>query len=34
MYSCPIDRRYPLSEITDAFRYLGKAREGKVVITI
>jgi NADPH:quinone reductase-like Zn-dependent oxidoreductase len=30
-----VDRRYPLSEIADAFRYLGEGHaQGKVVITI
>jgi len=30
-----VDRRYPLSEVADAFRYLGEGHaQGKVVITI
>ena len=30
-----VDRRYPLSEIANAFRYLGEGHaQGKVVITI
>jgi NADPH:quinone reductase-like Zn-dependent oxidoreductase len=30
-----IDRRYPLSEIPEALRYLGEGRtKGKVVITV
>ncbi|MCB8979804.1 MAG: NAD(P)-dependent alcohol dehydrogenase [Ardenticatenaceae bacterium] len=30
-----IDRRYPLSEVADAFRYMGEGRaQGKVVITV
>jgi NADPH:quinone reductase-like Zn-dependent oxidoreductase len=30
-----VDRRYPLSEVADAFRYLGEGHaRGKVVITI
>jgi len=30
-----IDRRYPLSEVADAFRYLGEGHaRGKVVITV
>jgi len=30
-----IDRRYPLSEVADALRYLGEGHpQGKVVITV
>jgi NADPH:quinone reductase-like Zn-dependent oxidoreductase len=30
-----IDRRYPLSEVPDAIRYLGEGRtKGKVIITV
>ena len=30
-----IDRRYPLSEVADAFRYLGEGHaQGKVVVTV
>jgi NADPH:quinone reductase-like Zn-dependent oxidoreductase len=30
-----VDRRYPLSEIADAFRYLGEGHaQGKVVISV
>ena len=30
-----IDRRYPLSEVAEAFRYFGEGRaKGKVVITL
>jgi NADPH:quinone reductase-like Zn-dependent oxidoreductase len=30
-----VDRRYPLSEVADAFRYLGEGHaQGKVVITV
>jgi len=29
-----IDRRYPLSEVAEAFRYMGEGPQGKVVITV
>ena len=29
-----IDRRYPLSEVAEAFRYMGEGSQGKVVITV
>jgi NADPH:quinone reductase-like Zn-dependent oxidoreductase len=29
-----IDRRYPLFEVAEAFRYMGKGPQGKVVITV
>jgi NADPH:quinone reductase-like Zn-dependent oxidoreductase len=29
-----IDRCYPLSEVAEAFRYMGEGPQGKVVITV